>query len=90
MTIIANYVGMDYLSATAALSAAGFIPTSPIEIRIKQGSTSQMGIVIGQTPQSGASATLGSQVTFTVNRPFGQFPASTQNEPIPYWYFLTR
>lgn len=85
-----SYIGMDYLAATAALSAAGFTPTAPIEIKVKAGNNSQMGVVISQSIASGASATPGTPVTFTVNKPFGQFPASAQNEPIPYWYFLSR
>ena len=85
-----NYVGMTYLDATAAANAAGLIPTAPIEVRIRQGSTSQLGIVIGQIPIAGSTLVAGSQITFTVNRPHGQFPASEQNEPIPYWYFLTK
>jgi beta-lactam-binding protein with PASTA domain len=90
MTTMANYIGMDYLAATAALTAAGFTPTAPIEIRVTQGSGSQLGVVIGQSIASGVDAILGTPVTFTVNKPRGQFPASEQNEPIPYWYFLTK
>ena len=85
---MANYIGMDYLAATAALLAAGYTPTAPIEVKVKQGSTSQRGVVIGQSIASGTPTTLGTPVTFTVNKPFGNFPASEQNEPIPYWYFL--
>lgn len=87
---MASYLGMDYLAATAALTAAGFIATAPNEVRIKSGGSSQMGIVIGQSIAAGVDVTLGTAVTFSVNRPFGQFPASEQNEPIPYWYFLTK
>ena len=89
MATVGNYIGMDYLAATAALSAAGFIATAPIEVKIKQGGSSQMGVVIAQSIASGATATLGTPVTFTVNRPFGNFPASEQNAVIPYWFFLT-
>lgn len=90
MTTMANYIGMEYLAATAALLAAGYTPTAPIEVRVKQGGSSQFGVVIGQSIASGVTATLGTPVTFTVNKPHGQFPASEQNEPIPYWYFLTK
>lgn len=87
---VASYIGMNYLDATASALAAGLVPTAPIEVRIKQSSTSQLGIVIGQIPTAGSTLVAGSQITFTVNRPHGQFPASEQNEPIPYWYFLTK
>lgn len=90
MATVANYSGMNYLDATAAAIQAGLVPTAPIEIRIKQGSASQLGVVIGQTPKTGATLVAGARITFTVNKPFGQFPASEQNEPIPYWYFLTQ
>lgn len=90
MVTVGNYIGMDYLSATASIVASGLIPTLPIEVRIKQSSTQVFGNVIGQIPQSGTSVATGSPVTLTVNRPYGNFPASEQNEPIPYWYFLQR
>jgi beta-lactam-binding protein with PASTA domain len=85
---IANYVGMDYLAATAAITAAGLVPTAPNEVKIKSGGSSQMGVVIAQTPAAGQTVVTGQNVTLTVNKPFGQFPASEQNAVIPYWYFL--
>ena len=85
---LGNFIGMDYLAATAAITAAGLIPTSPIEVRIKQRSDQTFGSVIGQTPAPGAIVVTGQPVTLTVNRPYGNFPASEQNAIIPYWYFL--
>jgi beta-lactam-binding protein with PASTA domain len=86
--IMGNYIGMDFLAATATLNATGLVATAPNEVKIKSGGMSQMGVVIAQSIASGATVSTGQTVTFTVNKPFGQFPASEQNEPIPYWYFL--
>lgn len=90
MTVMPNFVGMDFLTATASITANGFTVATPVEVRIKSGPNSQMGIVIGQSIAAGGSYPSGTRVQLTVHKPFGQFPASEQNEPIPYWYFLTK
>jgi beta-lactam-binding protein with PASTA domain len=87
---IPNLIGMNYLEATAALIASGFTVGRTVEVKIRSGNNSTVGSVIGQSPAAGIDTTLGTAVSLTVNKPFGQFPASEQNAPIPYWYFLTR
>ena len=88
MSTMPNLIGMDFLSATATLSQTGLMAGIPVQVRIESGPSSTTGTVIGQSIAAGATVAAGTFITLTVNKPAGQFPASEQNEPIPYWYFL--
>jgi PASTA domain len=87
---VPNFIGMEYLAAQSLLIQSGFTNTTPLESTVTQGPLSSFGYVIGQSiPAGTVGYPHGVVLQLTVNVYRGDpVLASSQNEPIPYWYFL--